>query len=99
MKTTNQSAIGTSFHDTYLTTTVNKLIAAIGEPKYVQNNGSDKVNFEWCLETDNGNVFTIYDWKEYRPIELDEEIEFHIGGKSASITNQVLLEINQALKK
>ena len=41
-----------------------------------------KVSIEWIRELPNGNVITIYDWKEYRKLEKTEEVEFHIGGKS-----------------
>jgi hypothetical protein len=59
--------------------TVNQLISAFGEPSDDSNTGEDKVNFEWDMETEEGEVFTIYDWKEYRMIDVDEKIEWHIG--------------------
>lgn len=80
MKKTNQSANGTSFHDVTITTTVNALIEALGHPQYFDNFGEDKVNFEWICETENGDIVTIYDWKEYRSLGFDEEITFHLGG-------------------
>ena len=80
MKKTNKSASGTSFHDTVITTTVNELVRVLGEPTYQQNTGDDKVNVEWVCETIDGDVVTIYDWKEYRSLTEDEEIEFHLGG-------------------
>jgi hypothetical protein len=44
------------------------------------------VNVEWVCERENGDIVTIYDWKEYRSIGADEEIEFHLGGHSGLIT-------------
>jgi len=86
MKKTEKSASGTSFHNTTITTTVNELIRVLGNPDDDSNTGEDKVNFEWICERENGDVVTIYDWKEYRMIDVDEEIEFHLGGHSGLIT-------------
>ena len=82
MKLTTKSSDGTSFHNIMIKTTVQKLIDTIGHPQYFQNTGNDKVNFEWICETKSGDVVTIYDWKEYRPLGYDEEILFHLGGRT-----------------
>jgi hypothetical protein len=71
-----------------IVTTVNKLIDAIGKPQIEDNDGNDKVNVEWICELSDGTVFTIYDWKEYRPLEYDEEIEFHIGAKNGELSKR-----------
>jgi hypothetical protein len=39
-------------------------------------------------------VFTLYDWKEYRSIGLDKQIEWHIGGMSGADTEKAKREIN-----
>jgi hypothetical protein len=44
-------------------------------------------------------VFTTYDWKEYRKLDLDEQIEWHIGSHSKSISNTALEEIKLLLNK
>lgn len=80
MKRTNKSANGTSFHDVTITTSINDLTRLLGEPSYVGDYGEDKVTVEWVCETEEGEVVTIYDWKEYRWIDKDEKIEFHLGG-------------------
>ena len=98
VKLTTKSAGMTSFYDTTITTTLSKLIMALGEPQYLQNDGSDKTNVDYDCETENGDVFTIYDWKEYRPIRMDETIEFHIGGMSKSITEQAKKELLNLMK-
>jgi hypothetical protein len=90
---TSKNANGTSFHNSTVTATVNDLIFIIGEPTYDDNTGQDKVNIEWVLEDENGNVVTIYDWKEYRKIGMDEKIVWHIGGMSKEITNNAKEEI------
>ena len=82
-KLTKKSTSGTSFHDTTIICTANQLIAMIGKPQYDVNGfGLDKINFEWECETQSGKVFTIYDWKEYRELDPNEKIKWHIGGFS-----------------
>ena len=97
MKRSNNTG-GTSFHGVTLTTTPQQLIDALGEPQYFSNDGSDKTNMDYSLETEDEIAFTIYDWKEYRPLQMDELIEFHIGGfsysQSVEAKNEVLRLIN-----
>jgi len=96
-KKSNKDVNGTSFHDSVIRASVNQLIEAFGEPSYENNDGSDKVNFEWDMETENGEVFTIYDWKEYRRISKNEIIEWHIGGHSGEVTDKAAEEIEESL--
>jgi hypothetical protein len=97
MKVTTQSVNGTSFHDTTISATPNELVALFGEPTHNTNDGQDKVNMEWELETTKGKPITIYDWKEYRVIDEDELIEWHIGGHSALDTEEAKKEIESLL--
>ena len=87
-KLSSKSSAGTSYHMMNIVTTINKLSDAIGKPQIEDNDGSDKVNVEWICELSDGTVFTIYDWKEYRPLEYDEEIEFHIGAKNRELSKR-----------
>ena len=98
-KKTNSNIGGTSFHDTTFKASVNDLIKAFGEPDYDDNSGDDKTNFEWGMETDNGDVFSIYDWKEYRKLNKDETIDWHIGAYSKSISSHSLYEVLVELGK
>lgn len=98
MKPTTKSANGTSFHDTTVTATLSQMRKALGTPVYEGNDGSDKVNVEWNLETEKGNVFTVYDWKNYRPIKEKEKIEWHIGGENENVTKAAKVEILAALQ-
>jgi len=79
MNPSKKSPAGTSFYDHTITATYEQLVEVLGEPRHSQNDGSDKTNFDWVCETDKGVLFTVYDWKEYRKIEPDEQIEWHIG--------------------
>jgi hypothetical protein len=98
LKSTSKSSSGTSFHYSTVRASVNELIKIIGEPTYESNDGEDKVNIEWELEDDNGDVVTIYDWKEYRKIGHDEKIEWHIGGMRKDITDNAKGEIEYMLR-
>ena len=93
---TTKNASGTSFHGTTITTNVGKLKSLFPGSYYSQNDGSDKTNYDFTLEV-NGDVFTIYDWKEYQPIGDDEQITFHIGGISKEITETAKSELLKLL--
>ena len=82
MKKTNASASGTSFHGITFTASINALTSLLGEPSFTGDFSEDKVTVEWVCETIDGYIVTIYDWKEYRWIDKDERIEFHIGGRN-----------------
>ena len=97
MHKTNKSTGGTSFHDTIIRTTVHTLRKIMGKPLYISNDGEDKTNYEWVMETNDGDVFTVYDWKEYKIIDEHEIIEFHIGGHSKTVTEQAKNEMYEAL--
>lgn len=99
IKQTIRSSTGTSFHDTVINTTVNKLIKALGKPMNDQNDGKDKINFEWKMELEDGTIFTVYDYKEYRKLDLDELIEFHIGGFDVQATEKALWVISRELEQ
>jgi hypothetical protein len=85
-KKTFKCTDGTSFHGVTIRATVEQLTNAFGEPDD-NNTGEDKVNFVWDMETEEGEVFTIYDWKEGRPLRLDEYVIWHIGAKDKSTSN------------
>ena len=51
------------------------------------------------METKNGDVFTVYDWKEYRSLSESEVIEWHIGGFNKISTEQAKSEIREAIAK
>lgn len=99
MKATLKSAFGTSFHGTTIIASVTDLRQILGLEQYEANDGNDKTNFEWIMETDNGDVFTVYDWKEYRVLDENEILEWHIGGHDENVTIQALNEMNEALDK
>jgi len=99
MKSTQKSVNGTSFHGDVFHASVNELKKILGTPVNSDNSGQGKVNFEWEMETEDEKPFTVYDWKEYRSLGADEEIEWHIGGHDKTTTTTALLEILDELEK
>ena len=95
MKKTNKTANGTSFHDVTITATPQQLITILGEPN--NNSGDGKVNMEWVCENNDGALITVYDWKENRPINNNEDIKWHIGGRGIKDTLTAKLEILKLL--
>jgi hypothetical protein len=94
IRKTDKSANGTSFHDITIKTSLGRLRQAFGVPEFENNDGSDKTNIDYVLETSDGDVFTVYDWKFYRPIKEDEILNFHIGARTAQIAFQAKREMH-----
>ena len=88
---------GTSFHGTTILATPQELHDVLGEPTTGNNDGEDKTNYEWWLKTVTGRAVTLYDWKEYRRIRMNEEIEWHIGGHSLEDTERAQDELTYML--
>ena len=86
MKYTTKSEEGTSFYGDAFRASVSDLRKILGLPKFENNNGEEKTNFDWVMETELGEVITIYDWKEYRALDEDELIDWHIGGENEMAT-------------
>jgi hypothetical protein len=82
----NQDYTGTSFYGDTITCSPQLLFDLIGEPQEAGNTGEDKTNYQWVLETDEGDLFTIYDYNEDRPLSNDEQVEWHIGARSPKIS-------------
>lgn len=80
---------GTSLQG-YVKTTYHRLCEVFGEPY----EGTDKTIAEWVIEDDDGNVATIYDWKEDTlPLDL---YEWHIGGHSSKALKLVKEQLTEA---
>lgn len=91
MKLSEKSSGGTSFHGHTITATYNELVEALGGPPQYTN--GDKSNYDWTCETNDGTVFTVYDWKEYRKFGDDETIEWHIGANTPTDSSQAFFEL------
>ena len=91
---------GSSFHGTTIDATPNELISLADKLDAVYsdvNDGEDKTNFDFDFETDSGIYFTVYDWKEYRILDLDETIRWHVGGGSEKDTIEAVVELAGAI--
>ena len=51
------------------------------------------------METNDGDVFTVYDWKEYRSLNENELIKWHIGGENRHVTERAAHEIREQWQK
>lgn len=98
MRNTNLSANGTSFHGDTVRATVTELTAVCGEPPHV-GDSSEKSQYDWTMETENGQVFTIYDWKEYRNFGKDEVLEWHIGAHDSNTASKGATELYSAVEE
>jgi hypothetical protein len=94
IKKTNKSLDGTSFHGATFSATLADLQVILGAPDCTGDT-NDKVQNEWELELEDGTVFSVYDWKEYRRYTDKETIEWHIGGmnqKDTFVAQDALVE-------
>lgn len=66
-----------------------QIAAALGDPiRFNDDEGDGKVRIEWDLKFDDGEVATIYDWKEYNRAPEDVT-DWHIGGRSFEVVQRV----------
>ena len=71
---------GTSLKDRLIGWNYKQLTVTFGEPTFGKVSSDGKIQREWVFtRTSDNTVFTIYDWKEYRSLPMDEPIEFRIG--------------------
>ena len=97
MKNVNESPIGTSYFFNDIRTTVKRLKEVLGQPRIEENNGQDKMNFQWTARTSSGHLVTIYDYKEYKPLDENEKINFHIGGFGSIPTREAQKELEELI--
>ena len=90
---------GSSFHQDVIFATPNELRHILGEPAYEQNDGTDKVNMEWYIQMNDGNMFTVYDYKEYKPLHPNDRVEWHIGGHDRFSTHLAKTLLEEALQE
>lgn len=85
---------GLSFFFDSVRTNVKTLKKKLGPPCFEENDGQEKCNYTWNVVTDTGIPFSIYDWKENRPLDENEYIDFHIGAtneKDSKIAKEALI--------
>jgi len=70
-----------------------ELVEVFGEPN-LDGSGDGKVQAEWILEFEDGEVATIYDWKECEKT-FEFVTDWHIGGHNTLVVDR----INKMLQK
>jgi len=85
---------GTSFHGHVITADVKTMIDLLGDPVRTTDLGipmlpvDSKIQKQWILVLDCGNVVTLYDWKEYRELDPTDVICWHIGAHTSEIAKK-----------
>lgn len=76
------NVLSTSFFGVCVKANVNDMVKALGEPHFTD--ADNNTSLEWAFETEYGMPFTIYDWQEKVPANVNREqvCEFHIGSNS-----------------
>ena len=97
MKQTTKSTNGTHFLNVTVFASRREIYLICGEPS--TNNGDDKVRYCWDMETEDGEPFSIYDWRDIIIRKLDEPITWHIGSFNYLAADNARFEINQALQQ
>ena len=90
---TNKSTTGSSYHGVLIITTPNKLKEILGSPTLIDNTGENKTNMEYICETRDGILFTIYDYYQNGPLNMEYNYGFHIGGFSKADTEKAKAEL------
>lgn len=83
IKISSKSANGTSFHGDLIRTSFNNIKKAF--PEISDPYPADKSRYHITFELLDGEVVTLYDYKEYG-IQEDTIVDFHIGGHSKMAT-------------
>lgn len=97
-KVNEESVFNTCFSFITFEASTDQLISIFGEPSW--RGGASKSTREWWIETENGDVFTIYDWKEYCDFNDDEAIEWHVGTKyNIPDSKESIERVRNALKE
>ena len=78
--TDREKTYGGGYRGVRVITTLRKLRDEFGSESFPKSDDG-KVTHEWAFEIKPDSILTIYDWKEGKLIGLDDEIEWHIGGK------------------
>lgn len=95
MKDTQKPLDGTSFHGFTIKTSLSRLLDFF--PDSIQFVDEGKINYYFCLETESGDPFSIYDWKYYREIIPEEVIEWNIGSETKEVSVEAYKKLSEIL--
>lgn len=89
---------GTSLKDRLNGWTYRQLVAAFGLPTFTNGSGDDKIQKEWVFQRDDGEVFTLYDWKTYDVNYTTNYLStWNVGGKTYA--GEFVTDLMKQLKK
>jgi hypothetical protein len=77
---------------------VNQLIAVCGEPSH-RGKVEEEVQFGWDMQTEEGDFFAVFDWKENREFPEDEILIWNIASQNAYASAIGQEEVLEALDK
>lgn len=97
MRLSDKDPSGTSFFGSTILASYNQLCNALGGRP--QSGGCSKSRYDWTCENNEGEVVTIYDWKEYRDFGNDEKVYFHIGGLNEKATENAKRELESKISQ
>lgn len=83
---------GTSWHGVTIVATLQDMLKILGE----DYESTDKTTHDWHCKTNDGEVFTVYNWKSGRPT-LNQKVTWNIGGHSKESTEKAKRELSEAL--
>tara|TARA_R110002012_G_scaffold319523_1_gene540480 strand:- start:124 stop:423 length:300 start_codon:yes stop_codon:yes gene_type:complete len=90
----------TSYHSVDITSNIETLTPALGEPLFQDLNAvDDKVQIEYEIKLPNGKEIYLYSWKEYRRLNKSSYIDFHIGARSRQESLEARDYINSLIAK
>jgi len=88
----NNVSVGGTCLQGYVNTTYDALVAVFGEP--CENDGY-KTDAEWNIEFDDGEVATIYNYKDGKNylgedgLDVKNIMDWHIGGNNAKVVEYI----------
>lgn len=71
-----------SFHGHSVHTSKDDLEKVCGKVMFTDNDLAEDVKHVWEMQSEDGTLFTIYDYKEYREYPSNEKIDWHIGANN-----------------
>lgn len=102
MKSTEKSIDSSADQGVIVRATPNQIleiVKALGAWHRFDNYGDEDTNLETEFQTDDGDIFTVYDWNEKRCLMMDETYDFHIGAHSKRVANKAQSEMYKEIKK
>lgn len=97
MKPTTKNTSGTHFLNVTVFASRREIFTICGQPSMAD--GDEKVRYCWDMETEDGEVFTIYDWRDIIIRKSDEPINWHIGSFNYLAADNARFELTEALNQ